>query len=587
MENSLQRLNDIMKPYFDKNQEIEDNNNKLLSDKSEFKEIIQDLKNQRIDHRKELEKQLEEVEKEQDELSIRAEKYIKNLEERRDAEIDEYVTNALDSNSNFFVGYASAIRRDLEKEYNKRIREVRDDFSRQNDELIFKESQLLQEIRELKYRQDDEKEQIANLEALNNTSDFRNVDLREMAEVKWGLRKELYSYRKELDSQLQQEELNFKQAMLNLSNFKYEYNDQKMVINGQDWKALYEESNKISDRIQEIREALKKVDEYQNLLETTPEENAAAMRSLTPWEKEEYERRKTIKSVEVEEEKVEVNESEEIPDFIEDNIPENNPDVVKTLDVVKTPDYIYDTEGIVVDTTNDLLSLVFNEIMGEVNNLKSVRINPSKGKLGKSEAYISVKAGFDKEYDLLNTTLDLSDEEGLELPNGEYINAEDFNKALEAYQSKNKGYTYIVKQTGKKYSTTDKSLQKFKDRLKKCSALNLVRKSKLARMDVVSVFGKANTDKKYREHQLSTIYGRKEMPEGEYINKFDVITAMTSLLSKRRLEWVKIVSEKLKSKIDNMRDRRYLSKYDKYNPYYGQDGYDYSQNFDDDQIIKK
>ena len=519
MDDSLQRLNEIMKPYFDKKQQIEDYVIKRETDKANSKDKADTLRSDRLQRKRALEKELQD-------LRDRKDKYIENLENKRDVEIEEYMNNY--SKDNFI--YAQAIKRELQMEYNNKIEKFKEDLNK-------REISLIRQIRLLRSREKEEKEERLNLDYLKKKSDRKNVDLRELFEVKSELRKNLFAYKRELQLELEQEQINFNEAMLNLSRFKYEKDAQGRVINGEEWRNLYQEGDKISDKINRLRNTLKKVDESIALVQPTIEESNAIMKSMAPWEKEEYNRRKNA-PIQLED------DGEEL-----DNNIVYNEDVVDVLEDVKTPEYVNEDSKIQVSSKNDLLQLIYNEIIKEVKDLRTVRLNPSKGALKDSEYYISTKEGLNNDFNLSDTPLSLEDNKTLKLPNGDYINQNDFNAALKLYYDKNKGKIYQIKD--KKYKINSSTIRKLKSKLKKCCALKLVRDNKISQTDIKRVYGKETTENLFRDSTLA-ILSNVNMPDGDYINKFELITKLETLFSTKKLEWLKNISQNIKEKIDSV-----------------------------------
>ena len=85
MENNLERLQNIMKPYFDKKAEIDNKPVELENDKVAQTDKIKDMRQERIDRRKELEVELEN-------LRVRSTIAVKNFEEKKEREIEEYIS---------------------------------------------------------------------------------------------------------------------------------------------------------------------------------------------------------------------------------------------------------------------------------------------------------------------------------------------------------------------------------------------------------------------------------------------------------------------------------------------------------------
>lgn len=514
MENNLEILENIMKPYFDKKKDIENVPVALENEKSEMTNKIREMKAERIGRRKELEVELEN-------LRSRREVALKDFKEKMERDIEEYIGNAQNSNSNFFASYGSMLRKDLEREYNIKLKELEDNFRDQEESLVV-------EIAKLKVVTDEEISNKKALEDLSKRSDYTRVDLREMVELKGDLRKSLIAEQKRLNFELKQQQINFDSTMLRLDAFKYEYNDQQQVINGADWRAIYEESNKIADKMDEIRKALKKVEEYLKVTELTHEETAAVMRSMTPWEKAEYDRRKA-------------NGNNTDNSNKNDDSSKPNEDLVENEDPVVSK--FEEKDGnIVVDDMQNLLKTIYNEIVKEVMDLNSVKLSESKSK---DNLYISSKTGNEKYKE--NGMLD----ESIKLPCGEYVNSDDINQAINNLYNKNKDRKYIIKDTGKEYKISEENIKKLKNKLKKCSTIKLVKEKKVSKLDILKVFGKKKANKVMAEVEMSTLKD-VNVPEGNYINRDDLVIRLNNLFTTKKLEWLKNFSNTLKDKKDKL-----------------------------------
>lgn len=561
MKNNIEILENIMKPYFEKQEELKKN---------------KENENANLNV-----------------LKLRLEKLMDNKER----EIQEYIDEAMNSRSNFYSGYGAMIRKDLELAYKEREDSLR-----------------------------------AEIEKLEHSSNFDRVDIKEIINIKDSLRPKLYQERKRLDFELRQQQINFDSIMLELSNFKYEYNDQHQVINGDSWRKLYEESNDIADKIRDIRNAINQVDEYLKLTELTKEEISVGMMSLTPWEQAEYDRRLELKraKIEVEELKEEIDNSDTIEtenlndeevttseniDTEEIGVLEEEPQNYNNLDeetitiqqeevidldsldeevfstIPTTPtnpdeefidisnmtgnpyteidfvddDFDKDTElsnedmiivdepiesnyeeidgKMVVQTYDDLLMTVYNEIMEEIQDIRTVRLNASKERLSNDKYYISAKNDANTDYKNVGTVENVN---SMKLSTGEYINEDDFNEALKNYYAKDKGKTFVVKEVNKEYKITRGTIRKFKKQLKKCTALKLVEDEKISVFDSLRVFGQERNTKEIQD--LGQIESRVEDMAGDYINRNELIAKLDNTFKTKKTTWLKRVADKFRSK---------------------------------------
>lgn len=523
MENSLEKLEQIMKPYFDKKEEIERLSNSNENEVEKFKNELAESKEKR--------------EKEIAKLELR----LARLRENRDREIEEYVA----SQPSFYAGYAATLRKDLEQAYKA-----------QEDELTTEIMNLVVNEKEMN------SEQIIN--SVNSRPNYNKVYLREMIEIKDSLRKSLIAEQKEITFALQREKINFDSVMLELSNFKYQYNDQHQVINGLEWKELYEKSNQISSKMNELRNSLKVVEEYLNLTELTKEEIAAGMSSLTPWEKAEYDRRNVINNQELPKpEKIEeklpviqeldefdksnsedpseiLEQMEEIQKEVEEDKKSNDEILPNNID--NSVDSYMENEdennNIVVDNIDELCILVYNDIVKEAENMRSIKLNSGL------DSELSGKYSVSDNEDTHGT---LIVENPVALPDGEYINVDDINNALNNYYNKNKGQNFIVKGLNKTLNFSENKVRNLKKILKQCSIVRLIQDKKISNLDVKRVYGKESYKNFSDMKEIGHISSSK--PEGDYISRDQLIIKLNNMFTskEKKLEWLKKLSTKVKS----------------------------------------
>jgi len=236
---------------------------------------------------------LKRLELELEELRVSMKVTIKELEEKKEQEIEEYINKTIDSNSSFYVNFGSMLRKDLEQEYNKKIQATKDKFKDEEDKLISK-------IEKLKF----EEPENANL-----------VD--EYALLNFELEEE----QKRLDS-----------LIFNLSNFKYEYNDQNQIINGFEWREIYQKMDLVSKKIKNIKEQIKNIEEKNSLVSDE---------SL----------------------------------FIE--LPTDE-DIKELTDFI-IPDYEKTDGNVVVNENGDLFKIIYEDIIKEIENIKSKDLQEGTG----------------------------------------------------------------------------------------------------------------------------------------------------------------------------------------------------------------
>lgn len=593
MENNIEILENIMKPYFDKKKEIEGAPAVLENEKESTSKEIHDLKNARISRRKELEVELEN-------LRVEHKIAIQDFEEKQEKEISEYINQLINSNPALSSTYVSFVRNDLEQQYNVRLKEKEDRFKE-------KEQQLIEEINSLKSVSDEEKQEKQNLQQLNNALDFSRVDLREMVEIKDELRKKLFAERKrlnfelldlkseqesyeEISLELKEQQLKFTEVMDKLSNFKYEYNEQNQVINSDDWRILYEESNLISKEIQvltkllsekmeivhklnDVNKSLEKVEEYIKLTELTKEETAAVMMSMTPWEREEYDRRKASKSsaISVEdipkllnpyslESEIEENtenkstsskvEFQDLFDTAYDEIKEEEKlSQFESIDIYDA-EYVDEENDTVVNNADDLYTDIYDDIIKELDAMKTIRMVLSDG-LNENKRSFEIRENDEQNYEQVGV-VDTRSNKGdiIKLPSGELLNEKDIIEGIEKlYNNKDQDEkTHIVEESQEESKFSKKYINKIKRALKKYTALKLVKEKTLQEADLIRVHGKEKIKNIFKKFNIGLVVEKNtgEKYEGNYIEKEDAKKVISKLINKKAPCWTKNIVEKLK-----------------------------------------
>lgn len=520
-------LEELMKPYFDKKEEIEN----LSSQKN-------------VEIRT---------------LELRLEK----LKDNRQREIDDYIQEASKTDLNFYAGYTASLRKSLEAAYDE------------------KENSIITEIEKLK-----------------NKSDYSRVYIREMIELKDKLRKELVAKKKDLNIELIKANIEFQKANLELSSFKYEYNSERQVLNGDKWKGLYNKFSLATSLIQEIKKELEMIDDYLRVTELTEEEIKVGMMAMTPWEKEEYDRRKfainddisqlekqenidesdvvednftedeNILDIEPENDTEEENieskdedliipeeekedENSEIDDFYisgEENNESSNDLPQDAVDsyVPVEGSYSFEDGKVITESYNELTSLIFNDVVDMATKLDYVKLDPSSNPKLKGTKYFSDKE-LQGSYNY-RSSIETADVQGNEvsLPNGEYVNSKDIMRAVDEYYNKNKGQRFYVKEKNKTISLSKFDILKLKKAVKNCSALKLVEDGKLSEFDVKKVYGKENFEKMKNSVEVGEV--NTPISEGTYISRDELLYELKRILTSKnkKIEWLRKISDKFK-----------------------------------------
>ena len=443
---------------------------------------------------------------------------LERLKENKASEIEEYVNNALNSNQNFYVGYGAMLKKDLEQAYAE------------------KEAQLEKEI--------------------NNFDKFYRVDVREIADIKQELRKDLFSAKKELEIRLQEVELNYNVVMLNLTKFKLEYDEQHRVLNGDAYKAIYAQADSLIDVKRNIQKELESVNKYIAETELTKEEISVLMMSMTPWEREEYDRRKSLKSVEPELKPVEV---ETIPELEEEEIAETIEELTKANDEIVTDEPPLEVEETKIDdeVPTEEETIVEDETIIEIPEDEDVVEEPVKENDELADALDDLLSEIfkdiiksNKKLGVINTSNVEKTDDTIELDNGFYCNAEELTKATKKYYKKNKGNKFKVKGIEEDLSITRKGLKRLRKAIKKCSTLILLKDKKLGSFDIKRVYGKDVADEYEAElKEIGTI--ETEHKEGSYINASEYKESLKELFGVKRDSWL----QRLKSKLTRSKEQ--------------------------------
>ena len=562
-------LDELMRPYFEKKQEIE---------------------NSRQEQKNSLKLQLE------------------RIRDNKEREIAEYIQNAVLGGNDFYSGYSAMIREDLEREYALRERQI-------------------------------EKE----IEEIENSEKYYRVDIKELIEIKGEVRKSIMAAKNQIELNLMEARINFDTAMFKLKRFNYIYDENNKVLNGNEFKELYDQVNILIELKYGYENQLKKLDEYLKITELEPEEIKIGMMSLTPWEKEEYDRRKASKikaesnaqeikesgasaedikndetneldkheenipfdlteslKKEVEEQKEQIEEEifgneekseefsgneekeeetekeedvhfavlepDELPieeektdeeevEFkeIEENLtkeiekelstPEEkikNDLNDSTLDIQDVNIKFDENDDVIADTYNDLLKFIFIDVIDEAKKMRSIKIDSSKGELSDSSRYISTnEEGRYEPYEVNGTV----NSEEVELPTGEFVNKKDIFKAIDNYRKSNKGRTFTV--NGVEHKVTRKTAKNLKKLLKHCTTVTLLNEKKITEFDMKRVIIKNHTDD---NSKLDLGRVKANLPAGDYISAEQFLGSLRTLFEEKKESWFSKTFEKIRNR---------------------------------------
>lgn len=476
-------IEEIMKPYFDKKEEIE-NKNKINNNYLEEKRIIE----------------------------LRLERLRDNKEE----EIEEYVKNAVSDRPDFYAGYGAMIRKDLEQAY------------------LSKEQKLEAQIKELDEKMKNNSNEVAR---------YYRVDVRELVDVKHDLRKSLIAAKKELEIKLQEATLRFDAVMYKLSTFKYEYDENHNVLNGNEYRELFELSNSLIEVKYNLQRDLKQVDEYLTLTELTEEEVKTVMMSMSDLEKEEYNRRKNIiQNIEEIVSPIEIDDNNDIKEqepttetkekmetkkdeiILEEPVVEIAP-VETSKDIYEQAKETMDAQGELEHNYSAFIDEISEDVLRCVKKLRTIKVEDGKVVQSKSGREYKVEGNLSEE---------------IELANGLYLNRHDIEKAVRNYKRQNKGRTFTVKGIDLALNVTKQSVKKVKEALRKFSLQELLREKKISIFDVKRVYGKDNTEK-YVDYDSDVEYNAED-----YVKYSDVREAFKELFVEKTPTWLERLTSKFR-----------------------------------------
>ena len=526
-------IEEIMKPYFDKKEEFSKRKENFEAGYDLFINTYND----------EIEKwKLENEESEKEMIALKTR--LQTIRNNRNSEIEEYVKNAVADRPEFYAGYGVMIRKDLEQEYIKREKALELEIINLSDKINNNYLKIARNNKKIRESEEAKK--------VGETNKFYNVDVRELVDIKHDLRKLLISAKKELEIKIKEVSLRFEAVMYKLSTFKYQYDENHKVVNGNEYRRLFEESNTLVEVKYNIQAELKKLEEYLNLTELTEEEVKTIMMSMTPWEKEEYDRRKALNTEidVVSEDLEEVNVEEIIPAEPEVEISEEPvEEVTESVEEVEEP-VVEDSQQVVYETAQQAIEEAttleenYSEFMKEIFKDISAIIKSQKARIIKLEngQYLSAKYADEKNYQVVGDVY--LDNEEMQLPNGVYLNKRDISRALDNYRKQNKGRTFTV--NGIELEVNRKTVTEVKRALRDCSIVKLLSEKKLGSFDIKRVYGKEKTDEYNKFVNIGSV--ETKMPTGDYIKLSDFYECLEDLFIEKSSSWLEKLTSKFRKK---------------------------------------
>ena len=405
---------------------------------------------------------------------------------------------------------------------------------------------------------------------------------------------------KELELKYKEASLNLDVVMLKLSSFKHTYDAEHNITNGAEYRRLFEQSNSLIEARYGIENQLKKVEEYISLTELTLEESKIIMMSMTPWEREEYDRRKalatespieelskeTIDEEPIDEEIEELSEETIDEEPIDEEIEEISEETIDEEPIVEEP-IDEETEALSEETiqeeteerseesheeeteeiskepieeypANDLFELEQPEPVQEPVNLdENITIAESGADLlntifneivDSARTINKVKLDPNMLLRIPGTeAAELDEEAKIDLPNGEYISKRDISRALDNYVRKNKGRKFGIKGLPKTVGLTRGAAKEVKKALRECSTIKLLREKKLGYFDIKRVYGKAKADKYSDLVELGR--AKTKLPAGDYVNLREFYGNLTKLFTEKSPSWIEKLVNEIKTRV--------------------------------------
>lgn len=552
-------LEEIMKTYLDKRDEIINEVTIKEMEKSE---------------------KLEQINVERNILNLRLERLNENKEE----EINQYIKEANNPDFNFYRSYASVLRKDLEKNYTDKENEIKAEIEKLNVEeqtlnnvnyldLVYAKGlpgikeNTRTELDKLKFEIQTKLERkeielkLIDLDIENVKNNFYSWQ----AEERLSSLQPYYKSREQLLNDIKELNILLEETR---ENYRLIFKDEELeeILKGNIIKEdnivlpLIEEMEQLEEsfdepivddlnigEIPEIKEP--STDYIDDLLEQVRinqnsfSEKVKEVNSKIDVEKYDkiIEHSQFIDEQKIEEEidKV-INQETKEESFefvIDDIIDEENP--------IIRPD-IKTEEDIVSGSYSDLIQLVYTDIVDLAENLRSVKIDPSKGELTKTQRYISSKNNEEDRYNV-EGYVDMEDK-GISLHNGVYLNEEDMQEAIQKYTETNKGRVFKVEAADEVLEVNNKAARKLKKALKRCSTKILLKEKKLSPFDIKRVFGKQVSDEYTSEVELGTV--KTELPTGTYINRDEFIGRLFTLFEEKKTSWFSRIADKILNDLD-------------------------------------
>ena len=552
----VDEINSIMNQYFNSVDQIYQNRRnlelaKFISSKriDSINAANEEIQQRNRDNKSRLNQEFVALEKR---LEIR----LKDLEERKENDIKEYINSDFIKYTNFYEGYIKNVRKRFEEEYAKKRDLIKEEFEHKKMDLYFKHVEYEEESL-------DPQSEIDHLNSLNTKLGFKNVDIRQITDLKFEAVKKLTLLKKEIEKEIQSSNLDADKEQLN--------------------------------------KALDKINEYIGSLQLTKEENSVLMRSMTEKESVEYKMRNLRKELHEKSDEVRKNQSDEAIERIANNVKtimsekskkdftisgleekqeEDKPYYIaaktsKNKSEKNLDDDIFLSDNDIISTKNrsSLLKLIYNKITNSISGLSAIKLDYYDNRNAKVSLRKTNQEGYVQQEGLLDLT-----NTSLELTEGEYLNNNQLINGLKNVVNNYEYTMFVTKEPKKEYILSPKKVAKLISKLEKITSINLnkVMFEKDSDEYNYSVYGKQNGKTKFISGKTYNV----NIAGGSYISNDEFICELNKVITNKKLEKLKSVSKKLKSIFGHKKNR---SKYHYLN-------YGYAENqieLDDIYVIKK
>lgn len=485
MENFIEEINQIMKPYYEYTEKNKVKNQNIINEIANVRKEISEIENNSEDT------ESKKIDLLKGKLHSLMEEFDKNIKYRR-----VYVKEMIEIKNSII---------------NKLT-------NRKNGILEFQNNLKKQALEKLKTIAEIENENIINRKKLEH----------ELHELNEQVSSFVYEY----------DENN---ECINESEINKLFNKINMVLdklkNIGNSKSSTTEIDELTKKINFLEEKIKIINDKESEITLSKEELKINTITLSKLEQDEYDRRKGIKVVDEEElyfeDGIPVIEEYHIPSntlyepisfnnqFIENVSKKENPKQVGQNNIIPydlgdSIDFKVSIRGnsIIVKNNDDLCNQIYLDIMDNFENMNSVKIDD--------------KTNFNTKDNSYNLNINLKYKVNDILSKGEYLNLKDIETALDKFYIKEKDRNYCL--NGEIYKLSYNKFKKLRNKINKCSMIAFIKYKKHKKNNEYSLYGKTSSDKDLSYMDEINI----DIKEGFYVNKEDFIKILNIILKQEK-----------------------------------------------------